>query len=42
LLSAKDQAAPTLDEALSSGLLPAYDDCVAYVEWLRGERQPPA
>lgn len=29
LLSAKDTAAPSLAEALESGLLPRYDDCVA-------------
>jgi dTDP-4-dehydrorhamnose 3,5-epimerase len=30
LLSPKDAAAPTLEEALSSGLLPSYDECVAF------------
>jgi len=30
LLSPKDAAAPTLAEALSSGLLPSYDECVAF------------
>jgi dTDP-4-dehydrorhamnose 3,5-epimerase len=30
LLSPKDAAAPTLEEALSSRLLPSYDDCVAF------------
>lgn len=29
-LSAKDRAAPTLDEAAASGLLPVYDDVVAF------------
>jgi dTDP-4-dehydrorhamnose 3,5-epimerase len=30
LLSPKDAAAPTLAEALASGLLPSYDECVAF------------
>jgi dTDP-4-dehydrorhamnose 3,5-epimerase len=30
VLSAKDAAAPSLEGALSSGLLPSYADCVAY------------
>ena len=30
LLSPKDAAAPTLAEALPSGLLPSYDECVAF------------
>ena len=30
ILSAKDAAAPTLAEALQSGLLPQYADCVAH------------
>jgi dTDP-4-dehydrorhamnose 3,5-epimerase len=30
LLSDKDAAAPTLTQALEQGLLPTYDDCVAY------------
>jgi dTDP-4-dehydrorhamnose 3,5-epimerase len=29
-LSAKDEAAPSLAEALKAGLLPAYDECQAY------------
>ena len=29
-LSAKDDAAPSLAEAAQQGLLPAYDDCLAY------------
>ncbi len=29
-LSAKDEAAPSLAEALEAGLLPAYDECQAY------------
>lgn len=32
VLSPKDAAAPTLAEALVSGLLPRYDDCVAWTE----------
>ncbi len=35
ILSEKDTAAPTLAEALESGLLPQYDDCVKYYEKLR-------
>ena len=35
LLSAKDETAPTLSEALASGLLPRYDEAVAYTESLR-------
>jgi 5-epimerase len=35
LLSEKDAAAPTLAEAKAGGLLPRYDDCVAYYEELR-------
>lgn len=35
LLSDKDAAAPTLAEAQSQGLLPSYDDCVAFYEGLR-------
>ena len=30
ILSEKDTSAPTLDAAREQGLLPAYDDCVAY------------
>jgi dTDP-4-dehydrorhamnose 3,5-epimerase len=30
LLSPKDLAAPSLQQALDGGLLPSYDDCVAY------------
>lgn len=30
LLSPKDAAAPTLAEAVASGLLPSYDECVAF------------
>lgn len=39
ILSAKDAAAPSLAEALHAGLLPRYDDCVAYTAHLRGENQ---
>ena len=35
VLSAKDVAAPSLDEALRACLLPRYDDCLAYLEELR-------
>ncbi|RCG31543.1 dTDP-4-dehydrorhamnose 3,5-epimerase [Sphaerisporangium album] len=37
LLSPKDTVAPTLEEALDKGLLPVYDDCLAYYARLRGE-----
>ena len=36
LLSEKDAAAPTLDEALRAGRLPSYQDCAGYAETLRG------
>lgn len=35
VLSDKDAAAPTLDEALRSGVLPSYGDCTAYTTRLR-------
>jgi dTDP-4-dehydrorhamnose 3,5-epimerase len=35
VLSAKDRTAPTLAEARDQGLLPMYDDCVAYYDKLR-------
>ena len=35
VLSAKDTAAPTLEEARRAGLLPGYADCEAYLEGLR-------
>ncbi len=35
LLSAKDAAAPTLEEAVLAGDLPRYEDCVAYTAALR-------
>ncbi|MEU8511829.1 dTDP-4-dehydrorhamnose 3,5-epimerase [Kitasatospora sp. NPDC048722] len=34
-LSARDAAAPTLAEAIASGLLPDYQKCLAYTEGLR-------
>jgi dTDP-4-dehydrorhamnose 3,5-epimerase len=36
ILSPKDLAAPTLDEAATKGLLPSYDECLAYYDSLRG------
>lgn len=36
MLSDKDAAAPTLEQARHDGLLPAYADCEAYLERLRG------
>ncbi|MEV6983102.1 dTDP-4-dehydrorhamnose 3,5-epimerase [Sphaerisporangium sp. NPDC051017] len=36
LLSPKDTVAPTLEEAQEKGLLPVYDDCLAYYARLRG------
>ncbi len=38
VLSEKDAAAPTLDEALRAGLLPSYQECAGYAETLRGAR----
>ncbi|PSL58637.1 dTDP-4-dehydrorhamnose 3,5-epimerase [Saccharothrix carnea] len=35
VLSPKDAAAPTLDEARDAGLLPSYDECVAWYAKLR-------
>lgn len=35
VLSAKDAAAPTLEEARRAGLLPVYADCEAYLDSLR-------
>lgn len=35
VLSAKDAAAPTVDEALAAGQLPRYDDCLLHLETLR-------
>lgn len=33
-LSAKDSAAPDLESAREAGILPSYDECVGYREWL--------
>jgi dTDP-4-dehydrorhamnose 3,5-epimerase len=38
VLSDKDAAAPTLDEALRAGELPRYEDCVGYTRQLRAQR----
>ena len=38
VLSEKDAAAPTLDEALRAGLLPSYQECAGYGETLRAAR----
>lgn len=38
VLSEKDAAALTLDEALRAGRLPRYEDCVAYAAGLRSQR----
>lgn len=35
LMSPKDAAAPTLEEARQAGQLPRYEDCTAYLEVLR-------
>jgi hypothetical protein len=35
VLSGKDAAAPTLDQARRAGLLPVYADCEAYLGSLR-------
>ncbi len=37
ILSDKDAEAPSLAEARSSGLLPVYDECLAYYEELRAD-----
>jgi dTDP-4-dehydrorhamnose 3,5-epimerase len=37
VLSAKDAAAPSLAQARAAGLLPVYEECVAYYEKLRGD-----
>ena len=36
VLSDKDAAAPTLEQAHRAALLPAYADCIAYQARLRG------
>ena len=38
VLSPKDAAAPTLEEARLAGMLPGYTDCEAHLEILRKER----
>ncbi len=38
VLSEKDAAAPTLEEALSAGRLPRYPECTAYQDRLKGAR----
>ena len=38
VLSEKDAAAPTLEEALEAGQLPRYEDCAAYQDVLRADR----
>jgi dTDP-4-dehydrorhamnose 3,5-epimerase len=40
VLSPKDAAAPSLAQALESGLLPAYPDCVACTARLSGDTPP--
>jgi dTDP-4-dehydrorhamnose 3,5-epimerase len=37
LLSPRDQAAPSLREAMERGALPRYDECVAYYDRLAGQ-----
>ena len=39
VLSEKDAAAPTLEQALAAGQLPRYEDCTAYQDALRDTRQ---
>ncbi len=39
LMSAKDLAAPTLAEAKDQGLLPVYEECLAFYDSLRGRGQ---
>jgi dTDP-4-dehydrorhamnose 3,5-epimerase len=39
LLSPKDLAAPTLQEASDQGLLPEYEECLAFYDSLRGRGQ---
>ena len=41
VLSAKDAAAPTLEEARRAGLLPGYSDCQAYLASLRQAADEP-
>ncbi|MFC4529961.1 dTDP-4-dehydrorhamnose 3,5-epimerase [Sphaerisporangium dianthi] len=42
LLSPKDAVAPTLAEAREKGLLPLYEDCLAYYAESRAAREPAA
>lgn len=35
LLSERDRTAPSLSEAIAAGILPSYDDCVAWYDKLR-------
>ena len=37
VLSPRDAAAPTLEQARGAGLLPRYEDCLAYESELRGQ-----
>lgn len=49
VVSAKDGAAPSLDEAAAQGLLPNYGECLAFAEslrracgsWFREVAEPP-
>lgn len=38
VLSEKDTTAPTLEEAAAAGLLPTYEEAVAYTESLRTKK----
>ena len=38
LLSEKDAASPSLSDAEAAGVLPRYEDCLAYTEHLRAKR----
>lgn len=42
ILSEKDTSAPSLAEAVTSGLLPRYEDCVAHYEKLRAAGKDPS
>ena len=42
ILSEKDAAAPSLDEAARAGLLPAYSECTAYAARLRAKAVMPS
>ena len=39
VLSEKDTTAPTLEQAAEQGLLPTYEEAVAYTESLRTKKQ---